>query len=226
MMTFLRGLIAAALIFAAPAALAQPAQWNYTAPNNVATATYPGDVTILGTCTGCGGGGVQLDVPNTWTALQTFDAGIAGTSADLETIALDSATALELTLSSIAEVATITAAAPAATTQYDVLTQTVEYYTTNAANNWTLNVRGSSGVTLNSLMTTGQAMTLALVTTQGGTAYYPTALNIDGAAVTPKWQGGTAPSAGNINGLDVYTYTIIKTAASTYTVLASQVQFK
>ena len=44
--------------------------------------------------------------------------------------------------------------------------------------------------------------------------------------MTPKWQGGTAPSAGNASSIDVYVYTIIKTAATpTYTVLGSQTQF-
>lgn len=36
---------------------AQPAQWTYSLPNNIGTATYPGNVVILGTCTGCGGAG-------------------------------------------------------------------------------------------------------------------------------------------------------------------------
>jgi hypothetical protein len=61
--------------------------------------------------------------------------------------------------------------------------------------------------------------------TNTGTAYYPTGFTIDGSAVTPKWLGGTAPSSGNINSVDAYVYTIIKTAASTYTVLASQNKF-
>ena len=209
---FVSLLASAALSLIAVGAAAQPVQWNYTAPNNQATATYPGDVVILGTCTGCsGGGGVQLNVPNTWMATQTF----AG-----------SATTLDLAVSNIGETATITAAAPSATTNYDVLTQSVQVYTSNAANNWTLNLRGNSSTSLNSTMAIGQAVTVALVTTQGATAFYANAVQIDGVSVTPKWQGGTAPTAGNINGLDIYTFTVIKTASATYIVLASQVQFK
>jgi hypothetical protein len=48
---------------------------------------------------------------------------------------------------------------------------------------------------------------------------------VDGTTITPKWQGGTAPSAGNASSIDSYTFTIIKTASATYTVLASQVKF-
>ena len=74
-------------------------------------------------------------------------------------------------------------------------------------------------------MTTGQSMTLALLATNGGTAYYPTVFTVDGNSVTPKWQGGTAPSSGNASSIDVYSYTIIKTANATFTVLASQTKF-
>jgi len=48
---------------------------------------------------------------------------------------------------------------------------------------------------------------------------------MDGSSVTPKWQGGTAPTAGNASSVDVYAYTVIKTANATFTVLASQSRF-
>lgn len=136
------------------------------------------------------------------------------------------AAALAISTPNIGETVTVTAAAPTSTQNYDVLTQSVQYFTTSAANNWTLNLRGNSGTTLNSTMAVGQAMTAVVVTTQGASPFYNNVLQIDGSTVTPKWQGGTAPSAGNASGLDVYTYTVIKTASATYTVLASLVQFK
>jgi hypothetical protein len=61
--------------------------------------------------------------------------------------------------------------------------------------------------------------------TQGATAYYNNAVQVDGSSVTPKWQGGTAPSAGNASSVDVYTYTIIKTGNAAFTVFASQIRF-
>jgi hypothetical protein len=61
--------------------------------------------------------------------------------------------------------------------------------------------------------------------TQGSTAYYLNAYQVDGSTVTPKWSGGEAPTEGNASGIDVYTFTIIKTADATFTVLASQTQF-
>jgi hypothetical protein len=129
------------------------------------------------------------------------------------------------TLSTILEGATITGAAPAATTQFDASTQAVEYYTTNAANNWTLNVRGNDTTTLNTLMPIGKSLSLTVLATQGATPYYQTAMTIDGAAVTVKWQGGITPNAGNANSVDAYTFAIVKTASATFTVLGSQTKF-
>ena len=75
-------------------------------------------------------------------------------------------------------------------------------------------------------MSTGQTITIALLTTNGNTPYYQTALQVDGSAVTPKWQGGTAPSSGNANSVDVYTVSLTKTGSSTYLALASVATFK
>ena len=128
-------------------------------------------------------------------------------------------------LPNAAENANIVAAAPASTQNFYIGSGSVQYYTTSAANNWTLNVAFSSGTSLNTALVTGQSVTIALLTTQGATAYYQSALTIDGTSVTPKWQGGTAPTSGNASGIDAYVLTIVKTASATYTVLASQTKF-
>jgi len=121
---------------------------------------------------------------------------------------------------------TVSATAATGTINFDAATQSVLYYTTNASANWTLNIRGNSGTTLNSMLATGDAITVVFLNTNGATAYYPTAYQIDGSAVTPKWQGGTAPSNGNASSIDSYSLTIIKTASTpTYTVLGSQTRF-
>ena len=111
-------------------------------------------------------------------------------------------------------------------TTFDVLEGAVKYHTANVANNWTLNVRGNSTVMLDSVMSTGNTLSLSYIASQNATnTFYQTNMEIDGSAVTPKWQGGSAPTAGNADSLDVYSFTIIKTAANTYTVLGSQTQF-
>jgi len=120
---------------------------------------------------------------------------------------------------------TVSATAAASTVQFDALTQGVLYYTTNASGNWTLNVRGDSGTTLNASLATGDSITIVFLATQGSTAYYSNAFTIDGSAVTPKYITGTAFTAGNASSIDSYVYTIIKTGSATFTVLASQTKF-
>jgi hypothetical protein len=120
---------------------------------------------------------------------------------------------------------TVSATAATGTVNFDASTQGVLYYTTNASANFTLNVRGSSGTSLNSILTTGDAITVVFLNTNGATPYYPTVYQVDGSAVTPKWQGGTAPTGGNASSIDAYSLTIIKTASATFTVLASQTKF-
>jgi hypothetical protein len=111
------------------------------------------------------------------------------------------------------------------TTDQSLLVGAITYFTANQTANRTINFRGDSSTTLNSVMSTGQSMTFTALLTQGSTAYYLNAYQIDGTAVTPKWSGGSAPTSGNASGIDVYTFTIIKTADATFTVLASQTQY-
>jgi hypothetical protein len=128
-------------------------------------------------------------------------------------------------LSQIIERATVSATAATGTVNFDFLTQAVLYYTSNASANWTLNVRGNAGNSLDSQMAVGDAATIAFIVPQGATPFYNSTFQIDGNAITPKWVGG-APTGGNASGLDVYEFSIIKTAAATFTILASLTQYK
>lgn len=130
-----------------------------------------------------------------------------------------------LNLTNTGEVATISATAATGTINYDVITQSVLYYTSNSSANWTLNIRGSASTSLNTFMSTGQSITIAFLVTQGATPYYQSALTIDGSSVTPKWQGGSAPTAGNASGVDIYTVTVVKTGSAAFTAFASLTQF-
>ena len=147
----------------------------------------------------------------TFTATQTFN----GTSSVLATV-----------ITNIVEPTTVSATAATGTIALYPSTQSILYYTSNATANWTTNITFSSGTTMNTAMAVGQTMTVTFWVTQGATAYYNSVVQVDGSTVTPKWQGGTAPTAGNASSIDVYTYSVTKTAASTFTVLASVTQFK
>jgi len=156
--------------------------------------------------------GLSASADNTFTGTQTFSGSSSKTA---------------MVLNDAAEVATVSATAATGTINYDITTQSVLYYTSNASANWTVNFRGSSGTSLNTLMSTGQSMTVAFLVTQGSTAYYNSAVQVDGTGtgVTTRWFGG-APTAGNASGIDSYRYLIIKTGSATFTVLASNTQFK
>lgn len=120
---------------------------------------------------------------------------------------------------------TVSATAATGTVNVDAVTSTAVYYTSDASADWTFNFRGDGSTTLDSLLTTGDSVTVAFAVTCGATAYYPTAFQVDGSAVTPKWQGGAAPTAGNASSVDLYVFTILKTASATFTVFASQTKF-
>ena len=130
-----------------------------------------------------------------------------------------------LKITTALEIALVSATAATGTINIDFLSNPVVYYTANATANWTLNIRGNSSTTMNTVMSTGDVATVTFMAQQGATAYYPTVYQIDGTAVTPKWQGGTAPTSGNASSIDTYAVTIVKTAANTYTAFASQTKF-
>jgi hypothetical protein len=146
----------------------------------------------------------------TFTAKQTFN----GTSAILASKFLNAL-----------EAVTISGTGLASTLNYDITVQSVYYSTASATGNWTVNLRASSSTSLDSAMSTGESVTVVVMATQGATAYYNNVVQVDGSTVTPKWQGGSAPTSGNTSGVDIYSYTIIKTGSATFTVLASLVQF-
>lgn len=166
------------------------------------TATFPDATTTI----------AGLSVAQTFTATQTFSG---------------SSSSLAMVLNDAAETTTVSATAATGTINFDVTTQSVIYYTSNASANWTVNFRASSGTSLNTALATGQSVTVAFLVTQGSTAYFNSSVQVDGttSGVTTRWQGGTAPSSGNASSVDIYSYTVVKTANATFSVFASQVRF-
>lgn len=127
----------------------------------------------------------------------------------------------------IVEPVTVSATAATGTIALYPSTQSVLYYTSNASANFTVNLTWSSGTSMNTALSVGQAVTVVFMVTNGATAYYNNVVQVDGTTtgVTTKWQGGAAIAAGNINSIDIYTYTVIKTGSATFTVLASQARY-
>ena len=230
-------------------------QWQYY--NGTSWVANDGDISGVTAGTGLSGGGtagsVTLSVDTTFVAttsntmtmsnktltaptLQnpsvTSGTFIAGTFTSAPAISRPTITGTTQ-IAQILESAAVTSYSATGTVTYDVLDiGAVAYYTSSASSNWTLNLRGSSTTSLVNLMSTGQSLTIAMLVTNGATAFYQTAMQIDGTAVTSvtKWQGGTAPSSGNASSVDIYSITAVKvantsTVASAFTVFAAQTKF-
>jgi len=132
-----------------------------------------------------------------------------------------------LKTTSVIEPLTISATAATGTVAVDAANGTT-YYTTNASANWVVNLRWNSGTTLDSKLSTGEMTTASFMARQGGTAYYPTSIQVNGttSGVTTRWQGSTgAPTSGNVNSTDMYTFTVVKTGSATFDVFAAQTRF-
>jgi len=163
--------------------------------------------------------------PNSLLANSTVTLGNATLTLGGSTSTVGNLTVTNTLVTEMRETATVSATAATGTINFDALTQVVLYYTTNASGNWTVNFRGNSGTTLDSVMSTGQSLSATFLVTQGSTAYYNSAVTIDGNSVTPKWQGGSAPTSGNASSVDNYTYVIFKTGSATFTVFATPTKF-
>jgi len=185
---------------------------------NWVNATESGDITAVTSGTG-------ISITNSTGPIPDVAVDTAVVATTNNTLTMTGKTLSQAILISPEERLNVEAVAATGTVNLDVNTAGIWYYTTSASGNWTLNVRGSSGDTLDSILTTGDSITVVFFATQGSPAYYQTAFQIDGNAVTPKWQNATAPSAGNANSIDIYSFTIVKTGAATFTAFGSQTRF-
>ena len=113
------------------------------------------------------------------------------------------------------------------TINFDILSHNVELRTNTAAANFELNLRGDASTLFHDVVATGETTSVAFESSMGSTAYYLTAIKVDGVTASPvHWQGGTtAPSQGNADGIDSYLINITKTGSAVYTCLASQTQY-
>ena len=212
-----------------------------TTPNITITTSITGVLKGNGTAISAATAGTDYLAPPSGTALLKANSGgaLANATAGTDYVAPNVATTftaaqtftgstsnIAISMTNANEPATVSATAATGNITYDLANQSVLYYTSNASANWNVLFRYSSGTTLNTALSANTAITAAFLVQQGSTAYYNANVYIDGTSVTPKWQGGTAPTSGNANAVDAYTYTIVKTAANAYTVFASQTQFK
>ena len=145
------------------------------------------------------------------------------TSPAINTATITGGSLADATIRGIEEDINVVASAATGTINFNVESGSIWYYTSNATANHTLNFRYSSTVSLNTALPVGDSITLVWLNTNGTTAYYPSTIQIDGTTVTPKVPA--AITAGNASSIDAYSFTIIKTASATYTVLETQTKF-
>ncbi len=109
----------------------------------------------------------------------------------------------------------------------DTQTQAVILSTAAASGNFRVNLRGNGSSSLDAVMDTGESITVAYINKNNNNTWAATSFVVDNKStnVTIVYQGGSSFTAGNATSNDTYTMTAIKTAASTFTVLASQTQF-
>jgi len=184
---------------------------------NWVNSSEAGDISAVAAGNGLSGGGTGGSVT------LSIDTSITADLSTAQTLAIKTLSSPILVAGEERMVFTGTAAT--GTINIDLLTANTHFYNVNATGNQTINLRGSASTSLNTIVATNDTITAVVLIQNGGTAYYPTAFQIDGASVTPKWQGGNAPSSGNTNSIDAYVFTVMKSGSATYTVLASQTKF-
>ena len=104
-------------------------------------------------------------------------------------------------------------------------------YTGTAGADYYPNFKHSASVNLNDRMDANDVVSATLVVNSATASYHiANTIHIDGNAtgensytIDTDWVGGSAPDAGNGSGHDVYSFTIIKTADKTFTIIANSV---
>lgn len=103
------------------------------------------------------------------------------------------------------------------TITFDCTTGNLWNVTGTISSNWTANFTNLG-------LSNSYATSVALIVSQGATAYLPTAVQVEGNAVTINWLASTQPIP-NANKKDVFTFSILQTGASTYLVMGQLVSF-
>lgn len=107
----------------------------------------------------------------------------------------------------------------------NILDGVVYYFTQPASSTWTFNLRGNANTTVDSMLSVGESLTVAFGCTQGPQGYVSDKILVDNVYVYPKWQGGSTPTSGSNSGVDMYSFTLIKTSSMQYSAFASQTRF-
>jgi len=199
---------------------------NTSTTNKISVWSNGSGVGVIGNTVITGSANVSGNVNISGNVVITGTANISGPANFTGLTKLNgSTTAAGVVLTNAVENMNVTATSATGTINFDVTSQSIIYYTASASANFILNIRGNVSTRLNTLMANNQSLTIVFMNTNGATAYYNNSFQIDGSTVSVKWTSGVAPSAGNINSVDLYTYTIVKTGTDAYTTFANLTKF-
>lgn len=210
-----------------------------TSGMNLTTGSYSGNGSGLTDLTGANVTGTVANATyavsagtanSATTATSATTAGTVTTAAQPNITSVGTLTSLNVTgtttIQQAIEKVTTNATGSTGTVDFDVLNQAILLKTSNASANFTINIRGNSSTSLDTVMSSNQSMTLAYINTNGATAYIANTIQIDGSNRTVIYSPGSNLSFnGTTNGKDIYTFNIIKTASNVYTIFASRVGF-
>jgi len=133
---------------------------------------------------------------------------------------------LKLNIIQVLESANIYTTAIGGNVNIDIGNNTSYFFSANTTANVTFNLRGNAATSFDTTVAIGQTASVAIALKQGATKYKAN-VYIDGVLQTPYWLGNAAPGYATTQqqSIDVYTYTVFKTAASTYSILAANSNF-
>lgn len=158
------------------------------------------------------------------------DLAVTGNELGLSSVSSNNFTSnLQLNIVRVIESANISTIPATGNINISISNNSVHYFIANTLANCTFNLRANSTTRLDDAIANGQAVTVAVLLTQGATQYFAN-VYIDGVLQTSnvKWMGNARPSysASITNSIiDVYTLTTIKTGSNAYTILASNTLF-
>jgi hypothetical protein len=133
---------------------------------------------------------------------------------------------LSISLTRVLEEANINSIAIGGNVNIDVADSTVYFFNANTTANVTFNIRANTQNTFDSVTTIGETTSLAIAV-KHGTVRHEANLSIDGVVQTLFYAGNTRPANVSISSAEInlFSYSIFKTAANTYTVISANTLF-
>ena len=170
------------------------------------------------------GGNVTVGVGGT-SNVAVFSSGGLAVSGTANLVG--STSAIGALFSGIRERVNVTGTAADGNLNINLSTAPIWFYNANSTSNVRMNLCAGSGNNFGTLTSTGEAVTFTVLMQNGATGYFANTIQVDGttSGVSTKWLGNVIPISGSTNSVDVYSFSVVKTAASTYTVLASQTRY-